>query len=115
MAQYESYKSEIESLGSLVFVAAEKHGGIFKPEKFLEKQPISYPFLLDEDRAVTKSYGVYIAMAVDSINIARPACFVLNGEGVIQYLYLGANQLDRAPMDQVMQAFKSARETVAGR
>lgn len=115
MAQYESYKSEIESLGSLVFVAAEKRGGIFKPEKFLEKQPISYPFLLDEDRAITKSYGVYIAMAVDSINIARPACFVLNREGIIQYLYLGANQLDRAPMEQVMPAFKNARETVAGR
>src|SRR5262249_4167888 len=114
MAQYESYKGEIENLGSLVFVAAEKRGGLFKPEKFLEKQPISYPFLLDEDRAVTKNYGVYIAMNVESINIARPACFVLNRGGIIQYIYLGANQLDRAPMDQVMQAFKSTRETVAG-
>ena len=108
MAQYESYKEEIEGPGSLVYVAAEKRGGIFKPEKFLEKQPTSFPFLLDEDRKVTKSYGIYVAMNIESINIARPACFVLDRNGLIKYLYLGSNQFDRAPMDQVMQAFKSA-------
>jgi peroxiredoxin len=108
MAQFEPYKEQIERRGSLVFVAAEKRGGIFKPEKFLERQPTPFPFLLDEDRKVTKSYGIYVAMNIESINIARPACFVLNPNGAIQYLYLGSNQFDRAPMDQVMQAFNSA-------
>jgi len=108
MAQFEPVKAEIEGRGSLVFVAAEKRGGIFKPEKFLERQPISFPFLLDEDRKVTKSYGIYVAMNIESINIARPACFVLDGNGIIKYLYLGNNQFDRAPMEQVMQSFKGA-------
>lgn len=108
MAQFEPYKEEIEQRGSLVFIAAEKHGGIFKPEKFLERQPTAFPFLLDEDRKITKGYGIYVAMNIESINIARPACFVLDRNGVIKYLYLGNNQFDRAPMDQVMQAFNTA-------
>jgi peroxiredoxin len=108
MAQFEPYKEEIEGRGSLVYVAAEKRGGIFKPEKFLERQPTAFPFLLDEDRKVTKSYGIYVAMNIESINIARPACFVVDRSGVIRYLHLGKNQFDRAPMDQVMQTFKSA-------
>ena len=105
MAQFEPYQEEIERRGSLVFVAAEKRGGIFKPEKFLERQPTPYAFLLDEDRKATKSY---VAMNIESINIARPACFVLDRNGVIKYLYLGSNQFDRAPMEQVMQAFNTA-------
>jgi hypothetical protein len=47
-------------------------------------------------------------MNIESINIARPACFVLDRSGAIKYLYLGKNQFDRAPVDQAMQAFKSA-------
>ena len=49
------------------FVAAEKRDGLWKPGKFLEKHPISFPFLLDEDRAVTKLYGLYHAFGVDDI------------------------------------------------
>jgi peroxiredoxin len=106
MAQFEPHKDEIERNGSLVYIAAEKRGGMFKPEKFMEKNPISFPFLLDEDRAVTKSYGVYKAMGVDSINIARPATFVLDNSGRIKYLYVGDGQTDRASMEQVLQALR---------
>ena len=108
MAQFEPYKEKIEQQGSLVFVAAEKRGGIFKPEKFLERQPTPFPFLLDEDRKVTRSYGIYVAMNIESINIARPACFILDRNGMIKFLYLGSNQFDRAPMEQLMEAFNSA-------
>ncbi len=55
MAQFEPLKPEIESAGvQMAFVAAEKRDGIWKPGKFLEKHPISFPFLLDEDRVATR-------------------------------------------------------------
>jgi Peroxiredoxin len=109
MAQFEPQKDAVAKLGSLVFLAAEKRGGIFKPEKYFEKNPISYPFLLDENRAVTKAYGVYKAMGIDSMNIARPATFVLDGSGTVCYLYLGSSQTDRAPMEEVMNALRTSR------
>ena len=61
----------------MVFIAAEKRDGVWKPGKFLEKHPISGLFLLDEDRAVTKAYGLHHALGTDALNIAHPATLVI--------------------------------------
>jgi peroxiredoxin len=109
MAQFGPSKETIEAFGGgLVFIAAEKRNGMFNPQKFLEQHPTPFPFLLDEDRAVTKAYGVYHRLGVDAINIARPASFVIGRDGIIRYLYVGATQVDRAPIEQVLDALKKA-------
>jgi peroxiredoxin len=109
MAQLESMKDEIKARGALVFAAAEKERGMFNPRKFLTQHPVSFPFLLDEDRAVTKSYGVYQRLGRDAINIARPATFVIGRNGIIRYLYVGADQKDRAPVEQVLNALQQEK------
>ena len=107
MAQFEPVKSELDqAVAQLVFIAAEKRDGMFKPVKFLEKHPISFPFLLDEDRAVTKAYGLYNRLAKDAINIAHPATLVVDSSGTVRYIYRGENQTDRAPMERVMEAVR---------
>src|SRR5438477_9573394 len=107
MAQFEPEIGNIEDLrGQLVFIAAEKRSGFWKPAKFLEKHPSSFPFLLDEDRAVTKAYGLYHGLGRDAINIARPATLVIDRSGIAQYIYRGEHQADRAPLEQVMAALK---------
>jgi peroxiredoxin len=107
MAQVESIKDEIVRAGTdLAFIAAEKREGVFKPGKFLQKNPVSFPFLLDEDRVVTKSYGLYHLIAMDALNIAHPATLVIDRERTIRYIYRGENQHDRAPLEDVMAAVK---------
>jgi peroxiredoxin len=107
MAQFEPVKSEFEQAGAqVVFIAAEKRDGMFKPVKFLEKHPLAFPFLLDEDRTVTKAYGLYHRLAKDAINIAHPATLVVDGNGTVRYIYRGENQMDRAPIEQVMETVK---------
>ena len=107
MAQFESRKQDIETAGAtFVFIAAEKRDGMWKPGRFLEKHSISSLFLLDEDRTVTKAYGLYHALGKDAINIAHPATLVIDRDGVVRYLYRGDNQLDRAPLDEVMKALQ---------
>jgi peroxiredoxin len=107
MAQFEPMKGELERAGAqLVFIAAEKRDGMFKPVKFLEKHPVSFPFLLDEDRTVTKAYGLYQRLAKDAINIAHPATLVIDSGGTVRYIYRGENQADRAPLEQVMEAVR---------
>lgn len=88
----------------LAFIAAEKRNGVFKPAKFLEKHPISFPFLLDEDRVVTKAYGLYHRIGMDALNIAHPATLVIDRERVVRYIYRGDNQHDRAPLEDVLKA-----------
>ena len=110
MAQFESRKKDFEAAGAqLAFVAAEKRDGMWKPGKFLEKHPISWPFLLDEDRAVTKAYGVHNALSTDALNIAHPATFVIDRGGVVRYIYRGDNQQDRSPLDEVLKAAEQFR------
>ena len=111
MAQFESIKGEIAALGALlVYVAAEKRQGMFKPEKFLTEHPISFPFLFDEDRRMTKEYGVYHWLALDAINIARPATFVVDREGMIRFLYVGLDQRDRVPTEAVIHVLKGLQD-----
>ena len=110
MAQFEPLKNEIASAGaSLVFIAAEKRGGMFKPEGFLQKNPVSFLFLLDEDRSVTKAYGVYHRIGLDAFNIARPATFVVDRAGAVRFIYVGQEQHDRAPSEQVLQAVRQSQ------
>jgi peroxiredoxin len=105
MAQLEPMKNEIEQAGAqLVYIAAEKSTGVWKPAKFLQSHPVSYPFLLDEDRTVTKAYGLYHRLGVDAINIAHPATLVIDRDRKVEYIYRGNSQTDRAPFDQVMEA-----------
>ena len=110
MAQLEPHKDEIERVGSLLYIAAEKRGGLFKPEKCLAEHPISFPFLLDEDRAVTKAYGIYHRLGRDAINIARPATFVVDRNGVLRFVYVSAGQTDRPGVDLVLQQLNSAKD-----
>jgi peroxiredoxin len=107
MAQFEPMTSELERAGAqLVFIAAEKRDGMFKPAKFLAKHPVSFPFLLDEDRTVTKAYGLYNRLAKDAINIAHPATLVVDGGGMVRSIYRGDSQMDRAPIEPVMELIK---------
>jgi peroxiredoxin len=119
MTQLESRRPEIEAAGAqLAYVAAEKRDGVWKPGKFLEKHPIASVFLLDEDRTVTKAYGLHHALATDALNIAHPATLVIGRDsdrpdddsgGSVRYIYRGDNQLDRAPLDEVLRALKEIR------
>jgi hypothetical protein len=122
MAQLESQRANIQAAGAqLAFLAAEKRDGMWKPGSFLEKHPIASVFLLDEDRAVTKAYGLYHALGTDAIRIAHPATLVIDRNdsdcsdsdrsvidrtGVVRYIYRGDNQLDRAPLDEVLGALQ---------
>jgi peroxiredoxin len=110
MAQFESRKAEIDAAGAQVaFLAAEKRDGMWKPRKHFEKHPVLWPFLLDEDRAVTKAYGLHHALGKDAVNIAHPATLVIDRGSVIRYLYRGDNQNDRAPLDEALKVAEKFR------
>lgn len=106
MAQFEPLSGQLGS-ASLVFIAAEKRHGLFHPEKFLAEHPASFPFLLDEERSVTKAYGIYHRLGKDAWNIAHPATFVVDRGGIVRFAYVAPNQHDRAPMEEVLQAVEA--------
>jgi peroxiredoxin len=107
MAQLEPHRNEIVQLGAnLVYIAAEKRDGLWKPAKNLAEHPVAFPFLLDEDRSVTKAYGLYHAFGTDAFRIAHPATLIVDRGGTIRYIYRGENQTDFAPADEVLAALR---------
>jgi len=111
MAQFESQRTEIEGGGAqVVFIAAEKRDGMFKPVKYLQEHPIAFPFLLDEDRAVTKAFGLYHRFGHDAINIAHPATLVIDKGGTVRFIYRGKEQTDRIPVQAVIEVVKKLAE-----
>ncbi len=110
MAQLEPLKDQIAQAGaSLAYIAAEKRRGLFRPEKYLSEHPISYPFLLDEDRTVTRAYGVHHRIGRDALNISRPATFVIERSGIIRFMHVGGSQEERAPLAEVLEAVRKLR------
>ena len=94
----------------MFYIAAEKREGMFKPQKFLSEHPISFPFLLDEDRSITKAFGVYHRLGKDAINIARTATFVIDTHRRVRFIFVGKSQTDRSPFNDVLAAVREAKQ-----
>lgn len=110
MAQFELHKEELEKLAAgLIYIAAEKRDGVWKPSKYFRDHPISFPFLLDEDRSVTKAYGLYHAFGHDAFRIAHPATLIADRSGIVRYTYRGDNQTDRAPIEEILDTLRKIR------
>lgn len=112
MDQLGPHQAAIELAGSLVFIAAQKRASRMQipqgdPVVYLAAHHTPFPFLLDESREVSRAYGVYRRLSMDSINIARPATFVVAPNRQTRYIYCGSDQSDRAPINQVLEIFQS--------
>lgn len=115
MAQVELRKDELGQLGAqLVYIAAEKRNGLWKPANYLAAHPVSFPFLLDEDCSVTKAYGLYHKLARDAFRIAHPATLVVNRIGKIEFIYRGAGQTDRISLAEITRVFRDAKSGAHG-
>lgn len=73
---------------------------------YADKNSITFPLLVDKTREVIKGYGVYHWLSLEAYNIARPATFVIDKAGVIQYMYIGSHQFDLAPQEKILQSLK---------
>jgi len=64
--------------------------------------------LVDDDRSRAKRWGVYVLLSYDSIHMARPAAFVVDPAGVIQYARISRTQMDHAPFDEILAVARKA-------
>ncbi len=72
------------------------------------QRPVPFPVVADEDRSIAKRWGVYVRFNLESVHIARPASFVVGGDGALRFVHVGSNQFDRASLDEVLGAVRGA-------
>ena len=73
---------------------------------YADKNGITFPLLVDKTREVIKSYGVYHWLSLEAYNIARPATFVIDKAGIIQYMYIGSHQFDLVKQAEVLECLR---------
>jgi peroxiredoxin len=64
-------------------------------ERWHEKNPMPFPFLIDETRDVIKAFNVYHPFGIDAYKIAHPSTFLIDQEGQVAFAYVGKHQADR--------------------
>ncbi len=64
----------------------------------MERLALAFPLLSDDDRATIRAYDV-----IDEENdIAKPATFVLDADGVIRWKYVGGSPTDRPGLGTIL-------------
>lgn len=61
---------------------------------FARREEIPFPVLADPDRQMTRDYGVYVRINLDSWNTARPSLVLIDPESTVRKLWVGSHQLD---------------------
>ena len=85
---------------SVVAVLAQKASAV---RRYVEERGLPFHILVDEDRVVTKQYGVWHRLGIDAWNIARPAVFVIEGSGVIRAVFVGETQAEFPSADELLR------------
>jgi peroxiredoxin len=70
-------------------------------QRYVEDAGLPFHILVDEDRAVTKAYGVWHRMGLDAWNIARPGVFVIGGDGIIRAVFVGETQAEYPKAEEI--------------
>jgi peroxiredoxin len=85
----------------LVAIVAQKTEAV---RRYIEEAGLPYDILIDETRAVAKSYGVWHAWGLDAYNIARPAVFLIDRTGTIRYSFIAKRQDQYPSPEDIEQA-----------
>ena len=72
--------------------------------RYVEERGLPFFILIDEDRSVSRQYGVWHRINYDAWNIARPAVFVIEKSGVIRAVWVGETQAEFPSPDEVVAA-----------
>jgi peroxiredoxin len=107
MGHIQGIYDEFEKRGArAVVILAES---LPRMQEFLKDHQYPFPLLSDVRRVVTKEYGVYVRVNFESVNIARPADFILDADGTIKYNYIGRIQTDFPPDEDLLAVFDSLK------
>ena len=89
---------EFEQRGAQVIAIAPDT--LENAQSYFQRNEIPFPCLADPDRVVFRRYDVKSALV--SLG-QRPGLFVIDGEGVVRYAYLGWQQFEIPSVDETLK------------
>jgi peroxiredoxin len=80
-----------------------------KVKRFVEKTGLPFDILVDDTRETVKAYGVWHPVGFDAWNIARPALFLVDREGIIRYSFVASTQFEFPTHEEIVAEIERAR------
>jgi peroxiredoxin len=74
-----------------------------KVKRYVEDTGLPFDILVDERRETVKAYGVWHSVGFDAWNISRPALFLVDGTGVIRYVFVANSQTEFPEHDEILR------------
>ena len=65
-----------------------------KVKRYVEDNGLPFEILIDDRREVVKAWGVWHRVGFDAWNIAKPAVFLIDREGVVRYVFVADFQTE---------------------
>ena len=98
LGELQQYYSQFRALGAEMYGISVDAPDVSK-RQIVQRLGVQFPILSDQTRETIKAYDVYDRIA----NIAKPATFVIDKDGLIQWKDIGEHKADRVFSDQVIQ------------
>ena len=110
MTQFESSQHEFTKRNAaIVFIAGQKIDGLFKGKEHVHRRKYPFPVLFDEKREVARTWGVYQAVGIDTINLAKRSLFVVGGDGKICWIAVSPHQREAPQLQEIFAAIESCK------
>jgi peroxiredoxin len=74
-----------------------------KVKRFIEQTGLPFDILVDDSRDTVKAYGVWHPVGLDAWNIARPALFLIDGDGIVRYSFVASSQIEFPTHDDILK------------
>jgi peroxiredoxin len=74
-----------------------------KVRRYIEDSGLPFDILVDDSRETVKAYGVWHHVGFDAWNIARPALFLIDRQGVIRYSFVASTQFEFPTHDEIVR------------
>ena len=72
--------------------------------RYIEETGLPFDILIDERREMAKAYGVWHRLGIDAWNIARPAWFLIDQDGTVQWSFVGDSQGEHPAQPDILAA-----------
>ena len=72
-------------------------------KRYVEERGLPFFVLVDEERVVTKQYGVWNRLSYDAWNMAKPAVFLIEQSGKIRAIFVGETQAEFPSPDELLE------------
>jgi methyl-accepting chemotaxis protein len=79
-----------------------------KVRRYIEDSGLPFNILVDDTRDVVKAYGVWHQVGFDAWNIARPALFLVDRQGIIRYSFVASSQFEFPTHDDIVRELGKA-------